>query len=212
MFFPQKSGTDTLVLVRPRSPKAEQVSVSSLTYEERIAPIKQHEDERKGGDEALFEWKDMPDGSAYLKMPTWALYDSKWNWKQWLNTHLDEAASRNAPSLILDLRGNEGGDDVGNEILPHLVDAPITLSSMRRMVRYRNVPKELNSYLDTWDNSFRNWGGAAKDLEEPWPTAPVGVTYLKLTRYDDDANGDVIKPTGKRFTGRVFVLIDATNS
>jgi len=137
MFFPQKSGTDTLVLVRPRSPKAEQVSVSSLTYEERIAPIKQHEDERKGDDEALFEWKDMPDGGGYLKMPTWALYDSRWNWKQWLNTHLDEAAGRNAPFLILDLCGNEGGDDVGNEILPHLINAPITLSSMRRLTRYR---------------------------------------------------------------------------
>jgi C-terminal processing protease CtpA/Prc len=185
--------------------------VTPLTYDERIAPIKQRQDERKGGDEALFEWKDMSDGSGYLKMPTWALYDSKWNWKQWLNTHLDEAVNQNAPSLILDLRGNEGGDDVGNEILPYLIDAPINLSSMRRLVRYRSVPKELNAYLDTWDNSFRDWGSAAKDLAEPWPTAPAGVKYLKLTRSDDDPSGDVIKPSGKRFKGSVFVLIDATN-
>jgi len=31
-------------------------------------------------------------------------------------------------------------------------------------------------------------------------------------RFDDDAGGDVIKPSGKRFRGRVFLLIDATNS
>ncbi len=212
MLFPQKGGTDTLTIVTPKSPKARQVSVTPLTFEQRIAPIKQREDQRKGGDEALFEWKRMPDGSDYLKMPTWALYNSKWNWKQWLNTHLDEAASRNAPSLILDLRGNEGGDDVGNVILPYLIDAPINLSSMRRLVRYRTVPKELIPYLDTWDNSFRDWGAAAKDLASPWPTAPAEVPYLQLSRYDDDPNGDVIKPSGKRLTGRVFVLIDATNS
>jgi C-terminal processing protease CtpA/Prc len=49
-------------------------------------------------------------------------------------------------------------------------------------------------------------------MPAPWPTTPAGITYLKLTRYDDDATGDVIKPAGKRFHGRVFVLIDATNS
>jgi C-terminal processing protease CtpA/Prc len=38
------------------------------------------------------------------------------------------------------------------------------------------------------------------------------MRYLKLSRYDDDANGDVVKPAGKRFHGRVFVLIDAANS
>jgi C-terminal processing protease CtpA/Prc len=38
------------------------------------------------------------------------------------------------------------------------------------------------------------------------------VNYLELTRYDDDANGDVIKPMGRRFRGEVIVLIDASNS
>ena len=126
--------------------------------------------------------------------------------------HLDEATERNAPALILDLRGNAGGDDVGNEIIPHFLDAPITLSSMRRLVRYRKVPDDLVPYLDTWDKSFRDWGSSAVDLPEPWPTAPAAVTYLKLTRYDDDATGDIIKPAGKRFHGKVIVLIDATNS
>ena len=40
----------------------------------------------------------------------------------------------------------------------------------------------------------------------------AGVSYLKLTRYDDDATGDVIKPAGKRFRGKVSVLIGPTNS
>ncbi len=83
---------------------------------------------------------------------------------------------------------------------------------MRRLVRYRKVSDDLVPYLDTWDNSFRDWGTSAADLSEPWPTAPAEVSYFKLTRYDDDATGDVMTPEGTHFRGKVFVLIDATNS
>ncbi|RXH55349.1 S41 family peptidase [Granulicella sibirica] len=205
MFFPSAGGSVALVTKKPNARREERVSVKTLTFEERIAPIKEREAQRKGGDQALFEWRYLPDGSAYLRMPTWALYNSKWDWKTWLHGHLDELAERGSPGLVLDLRGNEGGDDVGNEIIPYLIDAPVTLSSMRRLVRYRKVPDDLVPYLDTWDKSFRDWGGSAMDMSEPWPTAPVGVSYLRLKRYDDGESGDVIKPAGKRFKGKVFV-------
>lgn len=212
MFFPQQSLHRVLMVRKPGRQKTEQVTVEALTFEQRIAPIKQREAQRKGGNEALFVWRYLPDGTAYLQMPTWALYNSKWDWKNWLNDHLNEGVERNAPALILDLRGNEGGDDVGNEIIPHLISAPITLSPMRRFVRYRKVPDDLVPYLDTWDKSFLDWGTSAVDLAQPWPTTPAGVSYLQLKRYDDDATGDVIKPAGKHFQGKVIVLIDATNS
>jgi hypothetical protein len=212
MFFPRKSATNTLLIRQPKSSRAKRVDIPPLTFEQRIAPIKQREEQRNNGQDALFEWRYLKDGSGCLRMPSWALYNSKWNWKQWLNEHLNDAVTRHAPALILDLRGNEGGDDLGNEIIPHLVDSPITLSSMRRFVRYRKVPADLVPYLDTWDNSFRDWGSSAVDLAEPWPTAPADSTYLKLSRYDDDATGDVIKPAGERFQGKVFVLIDSNNS
>ncbi len=212
MFFLRESPNFALLIKKPKSRKAEQIAVKPLTFEQRIAPIKERETQRKGGQDALFDWKYLPGGSAYLAMRTWALYDSKWDWKSWLTERLNDAVARNAPALILDLRGNEGGNDVGNEIIPHLIDAPITLSSMRRLVRYRKVPDDLVPYLDTWDKSFRDWGSSAVDLSAPWPTAPAGVSYLKLTRYDDDATGDIIKPAAARFRGKVFVLIDAANS
>lgn len=212
MFFPGDHARFTLQVRRPGCRKAEKATVNPLTFEQRIAPIKQREEQRKGGAEPLFEWSDLPGGSVYLRMQTWALYDSKWNWKKWLGDRLNNAAEHNAPALILDLRGNEGGDDVGNEVIPHLIDAPIRVSSMRRLVRYRKVPDNLIPYLDTWDQSFRDWGSFAVDLDDPWPTAPEGVPYLRLTRYDDDETGDLIKPVGLRFRGKVFVLIDASNS
>jgi len=212
MFFPLQQAKFDFVVRRPGSQKAEHAFARPLSFEERIAPIQQREAARKGGSDVLFEARTLDDRSLYLKMPTWALYDSKWEWKKWLNEKVDSAEDKNAPALILDLRGNEGGEDVGNEILAHLIDTPMTLSPMRRLVRYRKVPDDLVPYLDTWDNSFRDWGASAVTLDESWPTAPREVSYLKLTRYDDDPTGDVIQPRGKRFRGKVFVLIDATNS
>ena len=212
LLFPFKSNVISLQIRKPNSRKAEAIVVTPLTFEQRVAPIRDREKQRNGGDEAMFEWKYLPDGSGYVRMPSWAMYNSKWNWKKWLNEHLDEAVRRNVRALILDLRGNEGGDDVGNEIIAHLIDEPIVLSPLQRLVRYREAPAALVPYLDTWDKSFLKWGNSAVDLSMPWPTTPGGVSYLKLTQFDDTTSGDVIKPRGERFHGKLLVLIDAANS
>lgn len=212
LFFPALSAQFSFVVRRPGNHRAEKVAAAALTFDQRVAPIKEREKELHGGSDAMFEAKELAGGGLYIKMPTWAMYTSKWDWKGWLNAQVDHAAETQAPALILDLRGNEGGDDVGNEILPHLIDAPIRLAPMQRLVRYRKAPADLVPYLDTWDKSFLDWGADAKDLAQPWPTTPRGVPYLKLDRYGDGASGDVIQPGGKRFRGKVIVLIDASNS
>jgi hypothetical protein len=212
MFFPQKSTLLQLVVQRPGETKPLPLSVKALTFEQRIAFIKAREAGRKGGNDILFDWQYLDNGTAYLRMPTWALYDSKWDWKAWLNARLDEIAEKNSPALAVDLRGNEGGNDVGDEILKRLVSGDLKISSYRRLVRYRQTPLDLDPYLNTWDPSFKNWGSAAAELAQAWPTAPP-VRYFALTKYDDDATGgDVIHPAGKPFRGRLYVLIDANNS
>ncbi len=212
MFFPSATMQMNFAVRLPAASRLSHVVATPFTFEQRIAPIKEREAQRKGGNEVLFQSKNLASGSVYIKMPTWALYDSKWDWKQWLKKTVEGAVTSHAPSLILDIRGNEGGDDVGNEILPYLIGSPMTLSPMRRLVRYRKVPDELSPYLDTWDNSFRDWGASAVELSTPWPTAPPDIPYFKLTRDDDNSAGDVIKPAELRFHGKVIVLTDATNS
>lgn len=211
MFFPQKSATMQLVVQRPGDTTPQTLDVKALTFEQRVAPIQEREAGRKGGDKVIFEWKYLDNGTAYLRMPTWALYDSKWDWKAWLNARLDELVEKNSPALVVDLRGNEGGNDVGDEILKRLVRSDLRVSAYRRLVRYRQTPAELNPYLDTWDASFKNWGTSAAELEKPWPTAP-SVPYFALMKYDDDRGGDVIRAVGKPFRGKLYVLIDANNS
>lgn len=140
---------------------------------------------------------------AVLRMPTWALYNSTWNWQAFLNTTFEALAQSSATDLMIDLRGNEGGLDVGDELVRHLISQEVPRQAVVRRVRYRSVPQELRPFLDTWDPSFLDWGEAALGPSDG---------FFTLIRDSDDALGSVLKPLAPRFAGRVWVIVGPTNS
>lgn len=145
------------------------------------------------------------DGVAHLIMPTWALYNSTLDWRTWLGEALDDLTEEGARGLVVDLRGNEGGEDCGDIIVSRLIGSDLALSQDQRWVRYRRAPESLHPYLDTWDRSFLDWGDqAVASGERPG--------FYRLTRYDDGEDSSVIRPEGRRFTAPVAVLCDASNS
>ena len=207
IFFPllfPPAGDSREFTVREFGTKAvAKLRLRSLTFEERAAPLEAEEKARKGGDEPLWRLEHLDSDTAYLRMKSWAVYDSKWDWKGFLDRSLDELSKRATRNLVVDLRGNEGGLDCGDQIISRLIDADLPLGQYRRLVRYRTAPEDLVPYLDTWDPSFRDWGAAAVGPEHGFYT---------LRRYDDDERGSVIAAKGPRYVGRVYVLIDAANS
>lgn len=145
---------------------------------------------------------------ATLRMPTWVTYNSKWDWRAFLDGAFDELIAKGTPDLVIDLRGNGGGSSIGDAILARLVERPVRIPTFRRMVRYREAPRDLDRQLDTWDDSFRHWGDAAGE-----PTMTVAGTLRPLVREGERADGiDVIEPRGARYAGRVWVITCATNS
>ena len=180
-------GSTRRVLVRP------------LTFAQRLAA--RHvaaSDERAG-------WRfDMTDPDiAVLRMPDWALYDSHWNWKAFIADSFAQLAAAPKRALVIDLRGNEGGLDVGDELLPFLAAQPIEVAVAPRRVRYRDVPADLDPFLDTWDPSFRHWGDDARRVDE---------RFFDLHSDSEPAGRTTIAPRGPRFAGKVFVLIGPDNS
>lgn len=171
-----------------------------LTYEQRLAAMK-GEEENQNRD--VFQFRFLDEGTALLVMPSWALYNSKWDWKSFLDRSFENLIAKGARDLIIDIRSNEGGQDIGDVVISHLSKEPVPRESLVRRVRYRSVPAELRPYLDTWDKSFFDWGSAAGAREGD---------FFRLRRDADDDPGGPIQPALPYFPGRVWVLTSATNS
>ncbi len=152
------------------------------------------------GDAAVWTLAYLRPQTALLTMPNWALYNSEWNWRGFLDQSFADIAARGVTKLIVDIRGNEGGNDCGDLVAARLVDAPIAREGYARRTRYRQTPERLNQYLDTWDRSFRNWGDDAVARDD-------GFYDLR-----GETGVDQIEPLGPRFRGAVDVLIDSQNS
>jgi hypothetical protein len=144
-----------------------------------------------------------PDGIAHLRLPTFGLYNSSWDWKAWLAASFADLADKSVRALIIDIRGNEGGrDDCGPEILGYLTKTPLPAQAGDRCVAYRAIPARLNPVLETWDDRFRDWGDKVV-------ARPDGLYDLL-----DEAgrSGGDVTPKASYFGGKVVVLTDATNS
>ena len=143
-------------------------------------------------------------------MPTWVLYNSKWDWQAFLNGAFTNLAAHPRCALIIDLRDNEGGDTTpGAALMQHLIKKDLPANGILRYTRFRRVPKDLVPHLDTWDRSFFDWGTNA--IAPAYQ--PVGnAVFYRLTRWDDDANGGISHPLAPTFTGKVVILMDCQNS
>ena len=152
----------------------------------------------RAADAALWEWQLRPDGIAVLTMPSWALWNSKWDWKSWLDERLNSAAS--AKGLIVDLRDNEGGQDCGDLIIARLINRAYVPEAQEQRLRFRRTPPGLDPFLDTWDDSFRTLGVGASRLPNGFYRRPGGNAAL------------TIEPAKKRLKTRLAVLTSPVNS
>ncbi len=203
LFFPSSAPLVTVGVLGPEGTRVETVSVPPVSHADRVAAISAAEGAGAVKDAPIWKFRMLDDSMGYLRMPSWVLYNSGWSWKAFLDETFGALVAGGATDLVIDLRGNEGGSDVGDVIVSHLIKAPVPRQSVTRLVRYRKVPDDLTRYLDTWDPSFKDWGSAAIDSTD---------RFYRLRRDADDDLGGVITPALPRFAGRLWVLVGATNS
>ncbi|HEX8385922.1 MAG TPA: S41 family peptidase [Rubricoccaceae bacterium] len=177
------------------------VRVRTMTHAQRAA-VREVD---AGGSDSGVAWtfRTIGDSAAVLRMPSWATYADDWDWRAFVDRTFDALVDRQTPLLVVDLRGNEGGEGVGDALLSRLVERDLPLVAFERWVRYRQAPADLLPFLDTWDRSFDDWSAHTTDERDG---------LFRMTRYDDGPAGTVVRPAGRRFTGRVVVLVDAANS
>ena len=209
LVFPQPSGQWAFTVRPPReSPRI--VRATPATVAQRMAVYDSLRRIERDTTSPPWSFRVDDDGIATLAMPSWVTFNDHWDWAGFIERAFAELVARRAATLIIDLRGNEGGTSVGDAILAHLTDKEIVPTQFRRYTRYRTIPADLKPYVDTWDRSFDDWASAAT----PAATPPGGGIdgFFRLTRFDDTSAGSVIQPVTPRFAGKVFVLVGADNS
>jgi C-terminal processing protease CtpA/Prc len=201
LVYPQHSTTMQLHLKAPDGSEHDS-DVEALTYQQRVAPIQASLSAQHGGSSPLWSLQFINDRTAYLKMPTWDVYDSKWDWRRFLDDVFARLERVKPERLIIDLRGNEGGSDVGSVLLSHFVQSPLHRDAYVRLVRFRSVTPDLRPYLSTWDPAFYDLGKSATIYD---------AQRFELMQNDGE-DAALIQPIGPRYGGQIYVLVDASNS
>jgi len=119
-----------------------------------------------------------------------------------LDSVFTELHALNAQHLIVDIRDNEGGDDaVRNKVISYLIKQP-AFHAIRRYYRFLKVPDELLPYIKTWDPSFK----------APKPADEYAHTTDNLYFEKNRNPVDIVIPNQKHFSGKVYLMTNATNS
>lgn len=195
LFGPPDGGSFRIDYRTPGGSADSRADMPALTLTERRGMRPPASEDR---DAAQWQWTMRDDGIAVLRMDGWAVYNSRWDWRAWLNERLDSLSG--ARGLIVDIRQNEGGLDCGDLILARLATSVLPRATGRRLVRYRSVPDHLRPMLDTWDRGFFDWGEQA---------VPHDATRFELRRESADEG---VTPDSRRLTVPVAVLTSAQNS
>ncbi len=196
------NSTYSLELKYPRELQTQSVTVTSITREKRKQVLAQRYGPLPESYDDLWKFKLMDPSTAYLKLGTFVTWKMEMDWKKFLKQAFRQIDENNTENLILDIRGNEGGmSEVNLELAKYLLRSPITLDATRELLRYEKVPEELNPYLGTWDDSFRDRTGK--------------VTYIGEGFYtwkNSSNKGQVIKQGNDPFSGQVYLLMGPANS
>ena len=205
LFFPGAFDADTLLLsYRPYASAAvREVHVATLTpgqrhraYARRYGPVPTGE--------AGWQFRYLAPERAYLKLSDFFVWSWKRDYRLFLDSVFTVLAARQTPTLIVDIRGNEGGSGgARDDVLRYLIDRPVGCANPRRdLFRSLAIPDSLLPYLDTYQAGLLQPRDPAR-----YPRTAEGL-YL--------ANGEgpcvPLQPREDRFQGRIFLLTDARNA
>jgi len=195
LLAPPPSGGQHRVVLRTREGRRETRMLPAIDLAARRAQMTRVPE---ASDAPRWTWTERPDGVRVLNMPGWAMWNSSWDWRAWLEERLDSLS--NARGLVIDIRDNEGGDDCGDPIIARLIDAPLLGWPFVTRLRFTRMPDLLREHSTTWDRSFYTLGEGAR---------PLGNGEWEPR---EDVVQSAVTPSPKRIACPVAALISPTNS
>ena len=202
LLVPPKSGAFTLGVRRGGVGAVQEVRVDATTLSARDAALTAQ------GIAAKSEaWALRIDGDiARWVLPTFSFWRAKFDWKRSIADGFAELNAKRVPTLVIDIRDNEGGDGaIGGELLSYLVREPLRFTSDQSISAYERAPYALARYLDTWDYGFFDRTGQVDRITDG---TAAGLWRVRSRA----ARVQTIEPVAGRYNGRVFLLVGPENS
>ena len=183
-------------------------SVLAMTKAERTAETAKRDGASPTYDDG-WKFEIQSDSTGYLKIDnslTWRLKTVKF--KEFLANAFAALRAADVKNLIVDLRGNGGGDmDVGFELSRYLATKKLApYAASRRLVRNVAAQPDLVKYLDTYSDDLKN---ALKN----------GVPAANFRKFDDQyyeivgkEDYPAVEPDKNNFRGKTYVIADSSNA
>ena len=201
LLFLPKAGNYFIKVTEYGSGNQRAVTVKALSREERKTLLFSRYKMKELSNDELLEYRMIEPGLAYLKLGTFVTWQMKMNWKTFLDNAFNDLEQKRIPNLVIDIRGNEGGnDDVIAWLVKALAKKPVSLEQGKKKVRYQRIPADLEPYLSSWDDSFKDFTPGIARGSDGW-------YELK----DENPSGSL--PAQKNaYEGRVYLLVNEGNS
>jgi Peptidase family S41 len=207
LFFPVPDRVYSIEAVERSTNKRIKFQVTAMTRTERFA-----ETQKRYGvlptydDDWRFEIQ--ADNTAYLKVPhslTWRL--KKVDYQKLIANAFAEMKAKKVRVLIIDWRGNDGGDEaVGMLVASYLSARPIDCYDRKtRYVKSTKVDDDLFKYLTFYDEDLK------QGLQKGLPPSQFQLSDNNLFRVLGDPPCQPLQAQANNFQGRAFVIADASN-
>jgi hypothetical protein len=211
LFFPLADEAFTVEAVDFATKKKVKFQTPALEKAARTAEMEKRYGKAPTYDDG-WKFEIRTDGTAYLKIEnsiTWRL--KKIKYKEFLAAAFAEMRAKAVKNLIIDLRGNGGGDTgIGLELARYLAkeNLPNYIES-RRLVRNVAAQNDLLKYLDTYSDALKN---SLKNGVAPAIYKKAEGEYFQILPAETAANYPPVTPYENNFTGKTYIISDAANA
>ncbi|GAB5537235.1 MAG: hypothetical protein Rubg2KO_34840 [Rubricoccaceae bacterium] len=176
------------------------LEVQRMTASDRTDVLFERNPSLPRANDDLLEFRFLDDGTAYLKIGSFATFNMDLDYNAWLTNAFQEMNTAGARQLVVDLRGTPGGmDEAAALLLRHLITEPTEITFWQGITAYDRIPESLRPHVSSWTNDYQ-------DLSDR-------VTRRADGMFEMPARTPItLPPAPDAFQGNTAVLVDAAAS
>ncbi len=210
LFFQPRNLEYEIEAVDFKRRKLTKFKVPAMTKAERSAEMEKRYGKSPTYDD-LWKFEIGEDKTAYLKIGSFITWKLTFDFKKFLSDSFGEMKAKGAKNLIIDIRGNGGGDDNAYiELFKYMSkrDLPCKFPT-KQYIRTAKADDALFKYISTYDKQIE------QALRNGLPESIYRKTdngLLEFLRTDRNQDCKPINPYPNNFNGKIFLLIDSSNA